>query len=162
MDFRDVNTGQLAADINNCLNSLDCSTSEEIRGSIAEAGVWQAASRSTLQTALGTLVDDRYQSLKDLLDSYTAVPGKMARHTELRDEIERLEAENARLAAQNQSTSRDLDSAQSNGAPASATAQMSTSITNNNNAIRDNNTTITNHRAEIERLENEITGIVGS
>lgn len=101
MAFENVNVTSLRNALNQCKNSINHSTTDELIESISNTSVWQSSAQNTLKKALTKLDNERYKDLENKIDKYL----------ELVDYIEKyktLEQENKDLQKQYQNLSSRL------------------------------------------------------
>ena len=72
MAYENIDTASLRAALNDCLNTIDYSSSSSIISGLTD-GVWMGNSKNNLVGALDRLVNTRYKNVEDAINHYLSV-----------------------------------------------------------------------------------------
>ena len=134
MAFENINTELLKNALNNCINSINYSSSKQILDDIQGNNIWVCASRDNFKKALEKLINVRYKELENKLKQYCTLVDQIEKYKQVLDN-------NATLQAQLQAL--DVEDSES------ATLNEISSI---NSKINSNDIMLANIKGNIESL----------
>ena len=101
MAFENINTELLKNALNNCINSINYSSSRQIQGN----NVWVCASRDNFKNALEKLINVRYKELEDKLKQYCTLVDQIEKYKQVLDNNASLQAQLQALDIENNESS---------------------------------------------------------
>lgn len=105
MAFENINTELLKNALNNCINSINYSSSKQILDDIQGNNVWVCASRDNFKNALEKLINVRYKELEDKLKQYCALVDQIEKYKQVLDNNASLQAQLQALDIENNESS---------------------------------------------------------
>ncbi len=101
MDFKDVDAASLRSALITCKSAINYSKSKAVKENLSGSDRWQSNAKQNLTTAIDTLVNERYKSLEEKIDSYLQV-------AELIEEYKQLQSNNEALSKNSSSLKNNL------------------------------------------------------
>ena len=101
MDFKDVDAASLRSALTTCKSAINYSKSKSVRENLNGSDRWQSNAKQNLTTAIDTLVNERYKSLEEKIDTYLQVAS-------LIEEYKQLESNNEALTKNSSSLKNNL------------------------------------------------------
>lgn len=118
MTFDNVNTEILKNAINNCINSINYSSSNQIITDITNNGIWSSSSRDNFKRSMETLVSVRYKELENKLKDYLNLVNLIEKYKTVSGNISNMQMQlamfNDELSIVNQNISNDSVSLENN------------------------------------------------
>ncbi len=105
MAFENINTELLKNALNNCINSINYSSSRQILDDIQGNNVWVCASRDNFKNALEKLINVRYKELEDKLKQYCTLVDQIEKYKQVLDNNASLQAQLQALDIENNESS---------------------------------------------------------
>lgn len=110
MLFENIDAESLKQAINDCINSIDFTSTEQIIENLSNNTVWQSESKQVLSKALKTLVNTRYKELKEYLNECLTIANHIEEYKALGEELETKNAEKTKLQQQLKDIGKGIDS----------------------------------------------------
>lgn len=160
MNFENIDTNLLRNSVNQCLESINYNSSENILQNITDNNVWQTSSRDTLKKSLDTLVNKDFKELEnklrqvleaaDIIDKYKKTSSDLAASSLLISELnEKLDiTEKEYLAFK----SEDLEKEEA--------INVKKSIDDIKKQIEDATKTLNNNDVELLKMKNQIESLI--
>ena len=93
MAFENINTELLKNALNNCINSINYSSSKQILDDIQGNNIWVCASRDNFKKALEKLINVRYKELESKLKQYCTLVDQIEKYKQVLDNNATLQAQ---------------------------------------------------------------------
>lgn len=86
MAYENVDVIKLRNSINELINAINYSYTENVLQSIANDGIWNSKSRNALKRRLNSLINEDYNNLKSKLETYKQIPDLIGKYKSLETE----------------------------------------------------------------------------
>lgn len=161
MNFENIDTNLLRNSINQCIESINYTNSEQIINSIMDDNTWGTLSRDNFRRALETLINEDYKNLEmklkqfleavDVIEKYKEKNSDLTSQSTLINELnEKLE-----LAEENYSSFKTSNNLETNEA-----LEVSNEIASLKEEISNNTKSMDSNEVELLKIKNKIESLI--